>query len=78
MIKKQFVIDITDLEDLKVSGNIPVLAAVASESMEILESNGSVILKRSYDNAPDDVYKIYDDPSDFARDWKASFYHIVY
>lgn len=78
LLNQQFIIDVTDVEDWKVSGNTPVLESVASEATKTLESNGRVVLKRSYDNAPDDVYKIYNDPREFERDWKANFFHVVY
>ena len=50
-------IDIIDLEDIKATKNAVVASSIATTAKEVLNAGGRVVLKRSYCNAPDDIFR---------------------
>jgi hypothetical protein len=66
-------IDITDLEDARLSNNSSARKNILSAAKEVIESGGRVVLKRSYSNAPDDIFKVYGNSVDIDRDWATMF-----
>tara|TARA_Y100000034_G_C6536985_1_gene231528 strand:- start:8 stop:238 length:231 start_codon:yes stop_codon:yes gene_type:complete len=71
MIEMQ--IDITDLEDAKTEGNRVVISSIASTAKEVLGASGRVVLKRSYCNAPDEIFRVYGSTDTFEKDWEQWF-----
>ncbi len=66
-------IDITDIEDAKNANNGVLIDSIASTAKEVLESSGRVIIKRSYCNAPDDIFRVYSSADTFEKDWNQWF-----
>lgn len=62
-------IDITDAEDLRREKNGIVLDAIKSTAKAVLENSGEVAIKRSYENAPDDICRKYSAVAVFEKDW---------
>ncbi len=66
-------IDITDLEDVKSTNNAVVTNSIAATAKEVLGAGGRVVLKRSYCNAPDEIFRVYANAEAFEQDWSAWF-----
>jgi len=66
-------IDITDLEDIRTAKNSDAKSSVGSPAVEVLHGGGRVVLKRSYCNAPDDIFRVYTNPDVFEKDWREFF-----
>lgn len=62
-------IDITDIEDAKAENNRVALDSILSTVKEVLAASGRVVLKRSYCNAPDDIFRVYSSAETFEREW---------
>ena len=62
-------IDITDIEDAKVEYNRVALNSILSTVKEVLAASGRVVLKRSYCNAPDDIFRVYSSSETFEKEW---------
>lgn len=66
-------IDVTDLEDIRAAKNSVAKSSIASAAAEVLRGGGRVILKRSYCNAPDDIFRVYGSAEAFEKDWQGFF-----
>lgn len=66
-------IDVTDLEDIRTAKSSVVKSSIASAAAEVLRGGGRVVLKRSYCNAPDDVFRVYVNADAFEKDWQDFF-----
>jgi hypothetical protein len=66
-------IDITDLEDIKSANNAVVTNSIAETAKEVLGAGGRVVLKRSYCNAPDEIFRVYASAEVFEKDWSEWF-----
>ena len=66
-------IDITDLEDIKSTNNTVVTDSIAATAKEVLGAGGRVVLKRSYCNAPDEIFRVYAAADAFEKDWREWF-----
>ena len=66
-------IDVTDLEDIRAAKNSVARSSIAAAAAEVLRGGGRVVLKRSYCNAPDDIFRVYGDAEAFEKDWNGFF-----
>ena len=66
-------IDITDIEDAKVENNRVALNSILSTVKEVLTASGRVVLKRSYCNAPNDIFRVYSSAETFEKEWSQWF-----
>ena len=66
-------IDITDLEDIKSANNVVVIGSIAATAKEVLVAGGRIVLKRSYCNAPDEIFRVYAVAEVFEKDWSQCF-----
>jgi hypothetical protein len=66
-------IDITDIEDIKSTNNAAVISSIAATAKEVLGVGGRVVLKRSYCNAPDEIFRVYAAAEVFEKDWNEWF-----
>jgi hypothetical protein len=62
-------IDITALEDFKSTKNVNVTTSIAATAKEVLNTGGRVVLKRSYCNFPDEIFRVYTTAEAFEKDW---------
>jgi hypothetical protein len=66
-------IDITDLEDVKSANNAVAISSIAAAAKQVLSAGGRVVLKRSYCNAPDEIFRVYAAVEAFEKDWNEWF-----
>jgi len=66
-------IDVTNLEDIRATKNSVAKSSIAAAATEVLRGGGRVILKRSYCNAPGDIFRVYERAEAFERDWQGFF-----
>ena len=66
-------IAITDLEDIKSANNVVVISSIAATAKEVLGAGGRVVLKRSYCNAPNEIFRVYAATEVFEKDWSEWF-----
>lgn len=66
-------IDVTDLEDIRSDKNGVAKSSIASAAAEVLRGGGRVVLKRSYCNAPDEIFRVYGNAEAFEKDWQGFF-----
>jgi uncharacterized linocin/CFP29 family protein len=62
-------IDITDLEDIKSANNVVAISSIAATAKEVLDAGDRVVLKWSYCNAPDEIFRVYAAAEMFEKDW---------
>jgi hypothetical protein len=63
-------IDITDIHDLKIAQNSRTLASLKDACESILNQGGHVFIKRTYENAPDELIRGFNSTEQFTQWWK--------
>jgi hypothetical protein len=58
-------IDLSSLEDVRSTSNSVVRQSIESAAREVLNSGGRIVVKRSYENAPDDIFRVFTDAESF-------------
>ena len=66
-------IDLSNLEDVRSTSNSVVRKSIESAVREVLNSGGRIVLKRSYINAPDDIFRVITDAESFTATWNDFF-----
>jgi len=69
-MKIEIEIDITDIEDAKAMRNKVALESILTAIEKVLAGRGTVILKRSYCNSPDDIFGEYSSYEEIKSQWR--------
>lgn len=62
-------IDITSLEDVRATRNVIVAKSIVAAAIGVFDAGGRVVLKRSFCNAPNEMFRVFEDAEAFKNYW---------